>query len=309
VRPPRRLPVFLPLAALGAASLASCSPYALMPPERLQDVATEELCARRGNLINGPQMERELRRRGADCTWIDKALLAEGPRFDLGVFPPPAWAAPGSLPPPVPYGAWRSSPEPEPEPEQESVPRQDAPWASGAEPRSAEAYGQVVPDGSMDGGGMAETEAPPPVAPPVVASPSPAAPPPAAAGEAAPAAAPQPQPPSPPSSAPRGTAVAAAGPTVAPLVTPGCAERRLRRGAEAGGEGADPARRAVVFRNTCAFPIRVRFAARPGASLSEVTDVLRPGETSAPARLADGFDHPGYVVCSYASVSERALCR
>jgi hypothetical protein len=148
---------------------------------------------------------------------------------------------------------------------------------------------------------MAEADEPQAADPEPALAPSP--PPPRAA-----AVEPAPQPPSSPSSSSR-TAVAAAGPAVAPLVTPGCAERRLRRGAEAGGEGADPARRAVVFRNTCAFPIRVRFAARPGASLSEVTELLRPGETSAPARLADGFDHPGYVVCSYASVFEHALCR
>lgn len=282
----------LPLATVLGGLLAACSPYALMAPEQLQGVATEELCARRGNLINGAQMERELRRRGADCTWIDQALLAEGPRFNLGVFPPPGWAAPGSLPPPVPFGAWQPPPP---------APRQDSPWTSSAEPQPAEEYGQVVPDPSSEGGGMAEADEPQAADPEPALAPSP--PPPRAA-----AVEPAPQPPSSPSSSSR-TAVAAAGPAVAPLVTPGCAERRLRRGAEAGGEGADPARRAVVFRNTCAFPIRVRFAARPGASLSEVTELLRPGETSAPARLADGFDHPGYVVCSYASVFERALCR
>jgi hypothetical protein len=48
---------------------------------------------------------------------------------------------------------------------------------------------------------------------------------------------------------------------------------------------------AVAFRNGCGVPIRVRCAAWPGVALTEATPPPRPGETSAPVRLAVSL-HP-----------------
>ena len=90
---------------------------------------------------------------------------------------------------------------------------------------------------------------------------------------------------------------------VAPLVTPACAERVMRGGA---GEAAP---RAVSFANRCDFPIRVLYAADRSKTLSQSTDLLRPGEQTGFARIGDGLDLPGYVVCSYASAPASALCR
>jgi hypothetical protein len=40
-----------------------------------------------------------------------------------------------------------------------------------------------------------------------------------------------------------------------------------------------------------------------------VTELLRPGESSAPAPIESGFRHPGSVVCSYEAVPEDTPCR
>jgi hypothetical protein len=92
----------------------------------------------------------------------------------------------------------------------------------------------------------------------------------------------------------------------APLVTPACAERDLRRGGEAGG---DATQRAVRFTNRCAFPIRVLYAADRSKLLSRSTDLLQPGEQTGFARIEDALDLPGYVVCSYARTPASAPCR
>lgn len=90
---------------------------------------------------------------------------------------------------------------------------------------------------------------------------------------------------------------------VAPLVTPACAERILRRST------GDAAPHAVSFTNRCDFPIKVLYAADRSKTLSQSTDLLRPGEQTDFARIADGLDLPGYVVCSYASAPASAPCR
>jgi hypothetical protein len=104
--------------------------------------------------------------------------------------------------------------------------------------------------------------------------------------------------------------VAAPPATTAPLVTPACAERVIRRGG-GGGDGASsgPAGRAVAFRNRCAYPIRVLYASRRDGALSSLTGMIPPGELSAESPVEDGFDHPGYVVCSYATAPPDAPCR
>ncbi len=104
-----------------------------------------------------------------------------------------------------------------------------------------------------------------------------------------------------PAPAPRATATA-------PAVTPACAQRSVQTGAD---EHVAPAVRhwTVAFRNTCGFPIRVRYAQRPAGSLTSVTELLRPGETSPPAPIASGFNQPGYFVCSYEAVPESTACQ
>ncbi len=101
-------------------------------------------------------------------------------------------------------------------------------------------------------------------------------------------------------------AAAAQPEPVAPLVTPACAERDLRRGGEAGG---DPKQRAVRFINRCDFPIKVLYAADRSKLLSRETDLLRPGEQTGFARIEDELDLPGYVVCSYARALGSVPCR
>lgn len=117
-----------------------------------------------------------------------------------------------------------------------------------------------------------------------------------------------------PAVAPTATAIAPEPTGNAPFAEPACAERLLRRGPDAGGATAeagtaDANHRAVSFRNRCDFPIRVLFASRPDGSMSEVTDLLGPGEAAGFVRIQDGFDQPGYVVCSYQSAPESAPCR
>ncbi|WP_043361145.1 hypothetical protein [Belnapia sp. F-4-1] len=91
---------------------------------------------------------------------------------------------------------------------------------------------------------------------------------------------------------------------VAPLVTPACAARDLRRG----GEG-EPKQRAVRFTNRCDFPVKVLFATDRSKLLSQETGLLRPGEDTGFARIEDGLDLPGYVVCSYARAPASSPCR
>jgi hypothetical protein len=133
--------------------------------------------------------------------------------------------------------------------------------------------------------------------------PPPAAAPWATGTEPPPAAVPEPPAPEPAREPTPPTRTAAAA-TVAPLVTPGCAERSVAR-----GEGAEASRRAVSFRNRCEFPIRVRYAARSDGRLTEVTEPIAPGGTSRAAPIEAGFDYPGFVVCGYREVPETALCR
>lgn len=86
----------------------------------------------------------------------------------------------------------------------------------------------------------------------------------------------------------------------APLVTPACAERALRRG-EAGPE--------VNFVNRCDFPIKVLYAADRSKALTTLTGLLRPGGEAGFAPLGADLDLPGYVVCSYAEAPASAPCR
>jgi len=67
--------------------------------------------------------------------------------------------------------------------------------------------------------------------------------------------------------------------------------------------------RVVAFRNSCGFPIRVLYATRANGRPSELTEMLRPGETSNFVRIEEGFDRPGYVVCSYERVPASSACR
>lgn len=136
-------------------------------------------------------------------------------------------------------------------------------------------------------------EAPAPVIPvPVIPAPvtelDPVAPPAEAAAADRPEARPEPQP----------------DPELgAPLVTPACAERALRRG-EAGPEAHE-----VNFVNRCDFPIKVLYAADRSKALTTMTGLLRPGEAAGFARLGAEVDLPGYVVCSYADAPPTAPCR
>ncbi len=70
-----------------------------------------------------------------------------------------------------------------------------------------------------------------------------------------------------------------------------------------------PGTRAVAFRNRCDFPIRVLYAASASGRLASLTGLLQPGESSGFVRVEDGFDQPGYVVCSYAAVPASRACR
>lgn len=144
--------------------------------------------------------------------------------------------------------------------------------------------------------------APMPAAP-MLAAPVPAAPVPAAPVPAAPE--PLPQEPLPVQQEAEEPAVPQPD-LAAPLVTPACAERDLRRGGEAGADGMQ---RAVRFTNRCAFPIRVLYAADRSKLLSRSTDLLQPGEQTGFARIEDALDLPGYVVCSYARAPASAPCR
>lgn len=101
----------------------------------------------------------------------------------------------------------------------------------------------------------------------------------------------------------------AALPAAAPLVTPACAERVIRRGGTGDGATDGPARRAVAFRNRCEFPIRVLYASRRDGLLTSLTGMIAPGELSAASPIEDGFENPGYVVCSYAAARTDAACR
>ena len=92
----------------------------------------------------------------------------------------------------------------------------------------------------------------------------------------------------------------------APLVTSACAERMVRRGGE---EALRPQTRTVMFSNRCDFPIKVLYASDSSKNLSVLTELLQPGQASKVARLEDGFDFPGYVVCSYAASPVSLPCR
>lgn len=94
----------------------------------------------------------------------------------------------------------------------------------------------------------------------------------------------------------------------APAITSACASRAVQTGAaERDASAGRPW--TVTFRNTCGFPIRVRYAQRPAEAFTRVTGLLRPGETSPPAPIASGFDQPGYIVCSYETVPEATACQ
>jgi hypothetical protein len=123
-----------------------------------------------------------------------------------------------------------------------------------------------------------------------------------------------PPPPDPPAPARHPAAAAARPPPVAaaaaPLVSPACAARSVRTDEDDEGRAAlPPGRWAVTFRNACRFPIRVLYAQRPDGGLTGVTELLRPGESSAPAPIENGFRHPGSVVCSYEAAPEDTPCR
>ncbi len=107
----------------------------------------------------------------------------------------------------------------------------------------------------------------------------------------------------------------AAPPTRAPLVASSCAQRIVRHGdgdggaATEGGDQGSERRRSVAFHNRCGFPIRVLHAVRSDGRPTEVTEMLGVGETSNFTRIEDGYDRPGYVVCSYESVPASYPCR
>jgi hypothetical protein len=105
----------------------------------------------------------------------------------------------------------------------------------------------------------------------------------------------------------------APAPTRAPLVASGCEQRIVRQGGsgaanEDGDQGAER-RRSVAFHNRCDFPVRVLYAVRSDGRLTELTEMLGVGETSNFTRIEDGYDRPGYVVCSYGSVPASYPCR
>jgi len=237
--------------------LMACTPYFAVTSEDLRTAGNEELCGRRGNLLTGGLIQRELAWRGETCAAYD-ASDEDRPWFD----PAGLFASRREPSPPVAYGALETTPSVtlDPPPPPPPAAYLSPPWAAtGADPQPPPPSADLSP----------------------AAVPAPAAPPPPAADRPAAAAA-----------------------AVAPLVSPGCAERTILRGA-----GEETRRRAVSFRNRCDFPIRVRYAARSDGRLTEVSPRLGPGETSPPARIEDGFDFPGYAVCSYRSAPESALCR
>lgn len=276
--------------------LAGCVAYQGPTGARgLGTVSTEELCIREGNVLDGAWVAQEITRRGVDCEVYAAALMGGEPddgRAWLGSRPPPAWTPGTPLPPPVPLG---DAPRDRRPPPPMAWPLPSRAFATGADP-----VGPV-------------TQEPLPEAEPGPASPSSRSPPgagsPVQAQRLRSTAPPLPAPAAdtPPSrtaaAAPLGTTAAV---TAAPLTTPACAERLLRRG-EAGG--VESSRRMVAFRNRCDHPIRVLYADRPNGTLTELTPLLRPGESSEAARIQDGFDHPGYVVCSYRTAPEGAACR
>jgi len=98
-------------------------------------------------------------------------------------------------------------------------------------------------------------------------------------------------------------------------VASSCAQRIVKHGDGDDGAAAEDAnqdaerRRSVAFRNRCSFPIRVLHAVRPNGQLTELTEMLGVGETSKFTRIEDGFDRPGYVVCSYEGVPASSACR
>lgn len=99
----------------------------------------------------------------------------------------------------------------------------------------------------------------------------------------------------------------------APLVAPACAQRIVRSDNDQtlfeSGD-LDPQRQLVVaFRNSCHFPIRVLYETRPNGWFTESTALLQPGEASNFVGIENGFDRPGYVVCSYEKVPPSSACR
>ncbi|GGG41536.1 hypothetical protein GCM10010964_31330 [Caldovatus sediminis] len=339
-------PGLVPAVLLGASLplVAACTPYATASSARLRAAATEDLCAQRDAPIGGARIRRELRLRGADCSAFEAALAGER-RFDLAQpfvpsAPPDragalsgamALAPPGSLPPPVPfgrglpppgsppaapYGGFGSAPPPEPAwPPSAQFGSAPSPLPGSARPPPLPQFGAAPPawfagpeaGAQTHGGGPAPGErwgggafAALPMAP-GWSEPLPRYPPAdmRRAPEGRVALAPPPSAETDEAAAP--TAVGRG--VLAPLIAPGCAERLVEPPHGPGQQGT------VAFRNECGVPIRVRFAARPGVALTEVTPLLRPGETSDPVTLAGGFAHPGYIVCSYERVSERALCQ
>lgn len=265
------------LVAGGASFAGGCAgdlinPYQIvMGDAELRAIPTEDLCRYRDSLLNGHLMRRELVRRGLDCAEPVETTAAAAV---LPVPPRPLLLRlfdAAAVPPRPPSPAEAPPPSPPPSP----------PPAAGT---------MAAAPASAPGGSGAAVAAAPPSPPPAPA------PPPPVTGRGA------------------ETAVAvAAGGGAAPLVRPGCAERILRRGEEDDATTTDAAtaaeHRAVAFRNRCGFPIRVLYAARRNGSLSELTGLLRPGETSSFTGIQDGFDHPGYVVCGYERVAETAPCR
>ncbi|MBX6376171.1 MAG: hypothetical protein IRZ13_18330 [Acetobacteraceae bacterium] len=263
-------------------------------------------------------------------------------------YPPPAQRAmpytpPGSLPPPVPFAGAGGLPPPPGQFGSFAPP----PWFAGADGEERAYAGRAAPtEPGWSGGGFAAVPATPawrdPVPsspatpawrdPPVWRDPAPSSPEPEDREGGGSAATPSPLPfgRAPSSDAPRGavasvapappppssdagrssggaavSAAAAGRGALAPLIAPGCVERAI----EPLDRTGQAQRATVTFRNNCGVPIRVRFAARPGVALTEVTPLLRPGESSTPVPLAEGFAHPGFIVCSYERVPERALCQ
>jgi hypothetical protein len=242
-------------------ALCACSPGNSAGEADLRLIGNEELCGRRGNLLNGWRMNRELGRRGVDCAPFEKAALDSS--FSLFSFlqgvglgtsraaAPPVTPAPAELDPIFQLPMEPSIPPPE----------RDANETTTRVVANRDAGIAVVPPAAGATGA-------------------------APRGMAAPA--------------PRMAATA-------PFVTPACAMRSVQPGPEA--DTSPTQRWTIIFRNTCNFPIRVRYAERPNDGPTGLTQLLRPGDVSTPALIESGFQQPGYVVCSYEAVAESVPCR
>jgi hypothetical protein len=244
-------------------ALCACSPGNPAGEAELSLLGNEELCGRRGNLLNGWRMNRELGRRGVDCAPFDQAALDSS--FSLS-----------SLLPGVGLRTSRAAAPPVSPATAELDPILQLPIQPSIPPLERDAGETTTRVVANRDAGMAVV---PPAAGTIGAAPQPGG---------------------------------MAGPTprmavTAPFVTPACAMRSVQPGPET---DANPAQRwTIIFRNTCNFPIRVRYAERPNNGPTGLTQLLRPGDVSTPALIESGFQQPGYVVCSYEAVADSVPCR